>query len=213
MTGHWNRGCCALALGLAALGGGCEDESARVTIELCGDVQVPETLDAVRIIVLHEDRTPSSEGVFELAPAAGPGVLPGEGASPPDAGFPDATAAGEVDAGQADSGPPDSGAADGGAPSASACGGATLSERLSVGAGDGLMWIAAVGLRDGAEVMRVEVRGSSGGVARLPLVQACLGVSCPLGQTCIGGTCGLVPAAHDEAACVSPPPDGGCGSQ
>lgn len=203
VTGLWNRRCCALALALLAAG--CEDEPARITLELCGDVEVPEILDAVRIIVLHEDRSPSSEGVFELAPAEGPGALPGEGPPARGAAFDGSVVA-------ADAGPLDAGAADGGAPVVPSCGGATLSERLRVGAGDGLMWIAAVGLRDGAEVMRVEVRGASGATARLPLVEACLGVTCPLGQTCIGGTCGLVPAAHDEGACVSPPPDGGCGA-
>lgn len=66
----------ALAAAWAALAAGCGGDDAReVAVRVCGELQVPHEVDAVRVRVLDEDRAVVSDGVDELWPAgadAGP---------------------------------------------------------------------------------------------------------------------------------------------
>ncbi|MEZ4472721.1 MAG: hypothetical protein R3F60_18435 [bacterium] len=157
----------ALALLLVLPLGACEDDPPRLQVSVCGDAP---GLDAVRLVLRDEDGRERHAGVVE-------------GLAPPDAAVVDA---GEpADAGAlADLGLP----ADAGAPE---CTPLAVGASLPPPAGTG--WLLAVGLRDGVEVVRGEVR-VAGDTARVVLRAVCAGVMCRPGQACDGdGACAPVP--------------------
>lgn len=62
-------GVARLALLLAPLllvMGSCGAETPSLTVQICGDVRVPQDVDAVRIAALNSDRVPAASGVLSL---------------------------------------------------------------------------------------------------------------------------------------------------
>jgi hypothetical protein len=49
-----------------ALSSGCGPDDLSLTVEICGDVRVPQDIDAVRVAVLKSDRSPATGGVLTL---------------------------------------------------------------------------------------------------------------------------------------------------
>jgi|GEM_PF-1616872 len=93
-----------------------------------------------------------------------------------------------------------------------------LPVQLSFTAPDTPMWVVIQGLKDGAEVMKQEVRIKAQPQADIQVpvrfTQSCGGVDCPLGQTCVDGECVITPYWDtDPMSCdnlpVPTPPDGG----
>lgn len=59
------RTLCALAAAFACAGGGCAGP-AEATVEICGDLEVPGQLDAIRLTVRDDRALVVSDGVIEL---------------------------------------------------------------------------------------------------------------------------------------------------
>lgn len=69
----------ATALGLCSglgLGAGCDESLDQVEVELCGQVDVPAQLDAVRVVILDADRQEVRAGVRELVDCATKTIRP-----------------------------------------------------------------------------------------------------------------------------------------
>ncbi len=180
-----HRCAATLALLVGLLGTSCKDPASVLTIQVCGALEVPEEIDAIRVVVRDEDRSEVSAGVSELAGERAPdGSTLG---SVFDLGIPDARISGP----DGDAGP--------------ACEPATrpVNVELELTPGEGRGWVEVVGLHDGVEVVRAEVRHAAANDPRvvLALERVCLGATCPLGQTCIGGVCERVPEDGDAERC------------
>ena len=51
---------------LLAFGAGCGEDDLLITVNICGDVRVPQDIDAVRVGILNNDRSPATAGVLQL---------------------------------------------------------------------------------------------------------------------------------------------------
>ncbi len=190
---------CLLLLVLALPAGlaGCKDPSSALSIRICGRLDVPSEIDALRVVVLNEDRSEASAGLTELG-----------GASSPDM----STDGGILDLGVADAGVEaelaDAGTDGGLTETGPACEPVErpLEARLELPPGEGHGWVQVIALHQGVEVARAEVRHpEEGGALVLALERGCLGITCPLGQTCVAGACELVPEDGDAARCEACP--------
>jgi hypothetical protein len=65
MDARFHRLLGVLAVALATIAG-CEDPEPALEVSVCGDLQVPRQMDAVRVSLLGPDRTTREEGVIEL---------------------------------------------------------------------------------------------------------------------------------------------------
>ncbi len=171
-----------LGLGVGLGSSACKDPSAALSVRVCGALEVPREVDALRIVVLNEDRSEASAGVSELGAPTSPDM--------------------STDGGSFDATPPPE---DAGAGPRDGCVQVEhpVALEVTLAPGDGRGWVQVVALRGGVEVARAEVRH---GTERAPSVvvaleRACLGAACPLGQTCAAGTCVQVPQGGDPAAC------------
>ena len=198
----------ALVAGVLAACSGTPDPT--LTVRICGDLSVPDEVDAIRLTVLDPDRnqvwtsldelvTPELDAArfdFALGEAGLLPPAPGDGGA--DGG--DAT----LDQGVADAAP-DGGVGDGGL---DAGGGADLDAGVDAGptgpaislveyvpAVRGEIWLQVQALKNGIGQVTAEVR--PGTVARIALSRACVGVTCNAGLTCLDGQCVQVPPAME----------------
>lgn len=161
-----------------------------VRVHVCGDVQIPGQIDALRLTLFDETQQELFSAVREL-------FVPGEGDP--------------ADAGTADAGPTDGGEGEDGG----ACTPGTaqpLPRTFDLHAGRGQMWLVVEGLLDGVAVVRADarveqpVRGVA--VVSVGLQPDCLGVRCAYGQTCAEARCQIAVFGGDPDACAGAPPDG-----
>ncbi len=199
------------ALLLAGCGNG-----PRVHLHVCGDVRVPDDVDALGVTLLDADRNPVYDGTQDLfTPSDADGGTAGV----------DGGSAG-VDGGTGGGGAADAGTSDGGAGAGSCVIGqaANLPLSFDLRDGHGDMWVVVQAFKQGAPVATIEARVSfpTQGAADVSvgLTRDCLGVKCAFGQTCVKGICqvtefGGTPAACEGAAATGPvkaacePSDGG----
>jgi hypothetical protein len=179
-----------LAVGLAALSG-CHSDP-RIEIEVCGNLDVPEQIDAIRLSVLDDALTEVESGVIELLPREHPVLDAGNGRSlvldtPRHKG--------------ADDGGPD---VDGGT-GEETVEILTLPVTASLPAPAGSGYVRAQGLLDGVEVARFDRRIPDFEEierAELVLRKNCYGtLTCRKGQTCVSERCVLAPAPSDSPGC------------
>ena len=203
-----------LVLGLCV--GACSGTpEPTITVRICGDLVVPDEVDAVRLTVLDPDRNQVWTSLDELATpeldAARFDFALGEAGlvSPPigDGGTDgevDAEGGGEVegdlDAGVGDGGVGDGGVGDGGLADLDAGADAgpsgpriSLVEQVPATRGD--IWLQVLALKDGLGQVTAEVR--PGSEARIALSRACIGIQCEPGLTCLDGQCVQVPPAME----------------
>ncbi len=203
----------ALVFGLA-LGACSGTPEPTITVRICGDLVVPDEVDAIRLTVLDPDRNQVWTSLDELATpeldaarfdfALGEaGLVPGPvGDGGADGGVDggDAEVEQPPDAAVADGGPGDGGVGDGGVVDLD--GGAdagpsgpriSLVEQVPATRGD--IWLQVLALKDGLGQVTAEVR--PGSEARIALSRACVGVQCDPGLTCLNGQCVQVPPAME----------------
>jgi len=179
-----------------------------ITVRICGDLVVPDDVDAVRLTILDPDRNQLWTSLDELAtpeldaarfdfalgeaglrpPTLGDGSVDGG-----DVGILDASPvvdAGVGDATVSDGGVDDLDAGPQGPPSGPQV---SLVEQVPAFRGD--IWLQVQALKDGIGQVTAEVR--PGAVARIALSRACVGVTCMAGLTCLNGQCVQVPPAME----------------
>ena len=211
--------------GASACGG---DDTLEVTI--CGNLQVPNEVDSLRIVLADENLRPVRSGVIRLynrslvldasvdedasidagatsdAGVMDGGTDAGDGggmdASLPDASLPDASA---EDAGM-DSDVADAGNGDAGSEDLEGVISLPVSITLPRPSGPG--WVEVKVLQSGVQVTGAFRRVDD--FARLDSVEMvvtldCLPVDCPAGQTCIEGRCELAPGPRGEPSCIGQP--------
>lgn len=160
----------------------------RVRVEICGDVAIPYTIDALRLSLRDEGQVEVSGGVFEL-------FSPGEI---------------DLDGGNADAGTGDGGGCLPGEREA-------FPVDFELRGGAGRMWVSVQGLKDGIEVMKVVARVEfpTQGVADVTVALSadCVGVQCAFGQTCVQEQCEIAQFEGTPDVCdeLGDPvaPDGG----
>ncbi len=194
----------------------CSDPPAStIPVIICGDLVVPDEVDAIRLTVLDPDRKQVWTSLDELAVPtvdaarfdfafgeAGVTVGDGgvDGGDAGDAALDAADEDPEPDAEPSDGGAGDGGPfdgevplGDGGADAGPEGPGISLVEHVP--SARGRIWIQVQGLKDGVGVVTAEVR--PGKEARVALTRACVGVQCMAGLTCLDGQCVQVPPAME----------------
>jgi hypothetical protein len=157
---------------------GCGN-SPRVVAHLCGDVNIPGDIDAVRLSLQDETDQEMASGVVQLFKPEQEGIPLGQENTETDGG------PGEVlcPKGEVQELPVD----------------------FELYNGAGTVWVIAQGLRDQVEVMRSIVRAqfpiSGPEHVYLGLQSSCLGAFCAYGQTCVDGKCEVAIFNGDENIC------------
>jgi hypothetical protein len=159
---------------------GCGN-SPRVVAHLCGDVNIPGDIDAVRLSIQDETDQEMASGVVQLF-------------LPEDQGVP----IGQENGGET---------SDGGVPQAECPKGEVqeLPVSFELHNGAGTVWVIAQGLKDQVEVMNSVVRAqfpiSGPEHVYIGLQASCMGAFCAYGQTCVNGKCEVAVFNGDKGIC------------
>ncbi len=183
-----------LLIALLFVTAGCDSES-QISFRICGKLDVPEELDAVRISVLDQKLTEQGFALIELTPrdiAAEAGTENSE-----DPGDDQQNDSEDDEADEADNSKPES--EDGSAHARSL----PVVASLRTGSGSGYVRVQA--LLEGVEVARFDRQVpelDAVSAVDMPLTEKCYGrYNCALGQTCVKGNCVVAPFAADPPTC------------
>ncbi len=171
---------------------GCGSES-QIAFRICGKLDVPEQLDALRISILDQELTEQSFALIELTTRE----MVAEGGVGDKAGSDDEQNDSEdTEAENAD------GANGSGDQSAST---RSLPVIASLKARSGSGYLRVQALLEGVEVARFDRQVpdlEKVSTVDMPLTETCYGrYNCALGQTCVKGDCVVAPLATDPPAC------------